>query len=601
MAILPLSSEVVDQIAAGEVVERPAHMVKELVENGLDAGATEIEVDFDQGGRVVKVKDNGSGIPKAELRLSLARHATSKIQTSSDIWHIHSYGFRGEALATISAVSRLQIISKPESQEFAASITSEFGKAGDLLTQGGEKGTTILVSDLFQNVPARLKFLKSEASESSQIKNILKGLALVNPKVSFRVRQKGKLLNYWPAVEDLKARAEQILEITPLFHGKGADGAVTAEVILAPPQIVERTSRQMWVFVQNRLVTDRSLQAAVNDAYRNLLMHGEFPIAVISVSCPPEFVDINIHPTKSSVKFQRASEAFRAVHRAARTQLEIAPWLTRPTAQEAHPVPSEFSASHPLNPAQDMDMLGADRSFHRVQYANRETHKMPTLEELKSSAPIAARFEAPRDAYVSSSPTANYWQSLQVLGQAQLTYILAQGPSGLVLVDQHAAHERVAFERLMAAWKGGQIDVQGFLLPLQVTLEAVEVEAISEHLPDLLKLGIEVEISGPTTLNVRSAPSLLQESAIAEGLRKFASELSDRGGSFAVEKAVADICASMACHSVVRAGQALSTEQMRELLVQMDEFALSSFCPHGRPVSVDWTWPQLEREFGRLV
>jgi DNA mismatch repair protein MutL len=188
-----------------------------------------------------------------------------------------------------------------------------------------------------------------------------------------------------------------------------------------------------------------------------------------------------------------------------------------------------------------------------------------------------------------------------VLGQAQLTYIIAQGEKGLVLVDQHAAHERVAFEKLMAAWKGGQIEVQGFLLPVTISLEAAEVEAIVPYVSDLQKLGLEVEISSPTVLSVRSAPALLKESAIAEGLRKFAQEVAERGGSFAVEKAIGDICASMACHSVVRAGQPLSLEQMRELLAQMDDFALSSFCPHGRPVSVEWSWPQLEREFGRLV
>lgn len=598
MAIRPLSPQVVDQIAAGEVVERPAHLVKELVENSLDAGATEIEVDFDQGGRYVRVKDNGHGIPEAELGLALARHATSKILNSSDIWRISSYGFRGEALATISAVSRLQLISKTANQEYAASLTSEFGAVGDVLSQGGEQGTTVSVSDLFANVPARLKFLKSEAGETAQIKHVLKGLALANPGISFRFRQKGKLWVFWPGADSLKDRAEQILEMTPLFRGTGSDGAVSAEVIMAPPQMIERTSRQIWIFVQGRLVQDRGLQAAVSDAYRNLLMHGEFPIAVVNVTCDPEFVDINIHPTKANVKFQRPGEAFRAVHRAARSQLETAPWI--PAAMETE---AAFALTPPPRVEETMAFAEVlpDQSLRRTQFAARSFAPPPKLEDLKKYAPPRMQTEAPKQSYEATSGVSNYWKSLQVLGQAQLTYIIAQDSRGLVLVDQHAAHERVAFEKLMAAWKGGQIEVQGFLLPLTVNLEACEVEAITPYLSELRRLGLEVEITGPTVVGVRSAPALLKESAIDGGLRSFAREVSERGGSFAVEKAIADICASMACHSVVRAGQPLSHEQMTELLEQMDDFALSSFCPHGRPVSVEWSWPQLEREFGRLV
>ncbi|MGE3386703.1 MAG: DNA mismatch repair endonuclease MutL [Bdellovibrionales bacterium] len=616
MPIRTLPADVVDQIAAGEVVERPAHMVKELVENSLDAGATDIEIDFDQGGRYVRVKDNGSGITFDELPLAVARHATSKITLSSDIWRIHSYGFRGEALATIGAVSRLQLVSRSAEQKLAGAISLQFGEQSEALEQGGEFGTVITVSDLFSNVPARLKFLKSEAAETSQIKHVAKGLALANPKVGFRLKQKGKLIYHWPAQNDFQSRVEQVLGLSPMFTGFGEDGAVKAEVVIAPPQVRERNSRQIWTLVQNRLVQDRSLQAAVTEAYRHLLMHGDFPVAVLNVTCLPEVVDINIHPTKSAVKFQQPSQAFRAVHRAVRQILEKAPWLadsveaiSQPMSQgnlEAQEVPIFSSTvSTPIEPTTNLRLH--DAQMDRTQFAQLRQYAQtltPVKEVRESNEP---KFEASHELDqalarpVSDCKNVGRWGRLQVLGQANLTYIIAQDQQGLVLIDQHAAHERVAFERLMRSWQGGWIDIQQYLLPLTLNMEAEQVEALQTAVSDLEKLGIQIETSGPTTVSVRSAPTLLKESAMQAALLKLAQEISQQGGSFAAEKAIGDLCATLACHSVVRAGQALSEEQMTSLLQQMDEFPLSSFCPHGRPVSVEYNWPKLEREFGRLV
>ena len=327
--IQELKPEVIDQIAAGEVVERPAHLVKELVENSLDAGATKIEVEFSMGGQKVKVTDNGRGIAKEQMPLAFARHATSKIRQGEDIWALSSFGFRGEALASLSAVSKVKMVSKTKEDKQASGLSGDFGKFGNIEKTGGSLGTSIWIEDLFGNVPARKKFLKSEAAEATQIKNVLKALALYNYEVEFRVLYKGELLYYWPETEEAIERVKQILEIEELYAGKGECEGITAQVYVGAPHQTVKTRKQMWLFAQGRWIQDRSLQAAVMDAYRGLLMHGEYPYAVVFLQAPPDEIDVNVHPTKSQVKFSEASQAFRAVHRAVRGVLEEAPWLEK--------------------------------------------------------------------------------------------------------------------------------------------------------------------------------------------------------------------------------------------------------------------------------
>jgi DNA mismatch repair protein MutL len=311
MDIKILSSEVVDQIAAGEVVERPSHLLKELMENSLDAGATQIEVDVDEGGKKIRVSDNGKGIHFEDLSLVCARHATSKISDADDLWKLHTFGFRGEALASISSVSRLKITSRRHEATQAYALENHFGKEQKPFPAGREPGTTVEVEELFSNVPARLKFLKSDSAEITQIKSVVKALALANPAVEFKLKQQGKILLFFPFVPDLLSRAKNVLDIKDVFYVQREYQGYRLEMVYSSPQTTTGNSKQIWIFVQNRWVADRTIQAALMESYRSLLMHGEYPFVVIKLHVPESTVDVNIHPTKSQVKFVDSSQIFK--------------------------------------------------------------------------------------------------------------------------------------------------------------------------------------------------------------------------------------------------------------------------------------------------
>lgn len=674
MEIQKLASEVVDQIAAGEVVERPAHLVKELVENSIDAGSTEVEVEFAQGGRYVRVTDNGCGIPGDQLPLALERHATSKIFNSGDIWSLNTFGFRGEALATIGAVSQLSLTSRTKEQSSASRIISRFGEKSPVEHIGGKQGTTVQVEELFSNVPARLKFLKSDAAEGTAIKNVIKALALSYHQVSFRLRGKGKMIFFWPQTKDHKERVEQVLDQEKMYTGKAERNSIKARAVFASPNNTFRTRQNIWLFAQGRWVQDKSLQAAVMEAHRSLLMHGEFPICAIWVDCSPQEIDVNIHPSKSQVKFRDPSSAFRVVQAALRESLEKAPWLndvlgdspsenmlTKNNGQHtnAHKVTpySSMNQTTAQNPSESIAFEGED--FKRVQFHQKNSVERggsdlgsgfgsslsshlgssplgvsstdPTYEpsstlsstpESPNTSPNLAaseraserpELEPSQSSSLSPSPSSSqeqeqkqkqkssYWNYLQVIGQVNLTYIVTQSQRGMILVDQHAAHERVIFESLMAAWKGGKVEVQKFLLPPTIQLPEDQLEALLTQEESLKKLGIHIEAQGPSTVGVQAAPVMVKDSCLTKTLTQLAVDMVEKNGSYAMERAIIDICATIACHSAIRAGQSLSKEEMSDLLSQMDLFPMSSFCPHGRPVYVEYSFHKMEKDFGRIV
>ena len=627
-SIHQLPIEVINQIAAGEVVERPANLVKELIENSMDAGASKIEIHFSEGGRFVQIKDNGCGIGESDLNLALSPHSTSKISSVKDIWAIKSYGFRGEALASISEVSDLTLVSKPEHQTQAARLRSEFGKKTSVESVGSEKGTTVIVKNLFQNTPARLKFLRSESSETSVIKNTIKAMALSHPQVEFRVLHKSKLLFYWRGVDHLQKRVEEVLSLQNTFYTKSRHNNISVEAVLCAPNETSPHRRQMWFFVAGRWVEDSTLYSAVMSAYRGLLMHGEYPIVVLNLSCRQEDLDVNVHPAKSKVRFKNSSPVFRAVHHSLRDVLEKAPWINSKKQpfisqqdEEKEMVFSgkEFEKTH-FQKKQFSPPLRSDKSDFKNTFSDDKAGNFydkdnkagsfydktvsvaSTIKNMKMDSDITGS--------VISSDTQerelhkkqqNYWSSLHILSQAHLTYILAQTREAVIFIDQHAAHERVLYEKLMLSWNTGKGEIQNRLVPLALDIDESLVKALMSVQKELLKIGLEIELSGPDGLVIHSAPAILKDIALQKSLIQLADELRTLGGSFAVEKKIADLCATMACHSAVRAGQALSVEEMKELLIQMDEFPLSSFCPHGRPVFVEYPLSRLERDFGRRV
>ncbi len=618
MEIQVLSSEVVDQIAAGEVVERPSHLLKELIENSLDAQATQIEVDVDEGGKKIKVSDNGKGIHRDDLPLVCARHATSKISQADDLWRLQTFGFRGEALASISSVSRLKVISRAVTSEQAYSLENQFGREEKPLPAGREVGTTIEIQDLFSNVPARLKFLKSDSAETTQIKNVIKAMALANPLVEFKLRQQGKMTLFYPPQQDLLSRARAVLEQKDLFFFTREYQGYRLDCVYSSPQATTGNSKQIWSFVQNRWVADRTIQAAIMEAYRSLLMHGEYPFVVVKLEVPKDTVDVNIHPTKSQVKFTDSSQIFRFVHASLRTEIEQAPWIARMSrSTEAEGSKTDlFSAKQ--SPAASVPIVAVEKNlsfssgdFSKTQF-QQKTFSMDALRKAGESLRETTTPQSTVDdfeksfASVLQAPVASahevlsFWSQLQVIGQSHLTYIVAEGESAFFLVDQHAAHERVVFERLMAHWKDGKFDVQSYLLPLSMELPAESVDQLISLSEEFKRMGVELEKAGPETLLISSAPSFISEKALVKALTQFAEETSTRGGSFSFERKVADIFATMACHSVVRAGQALSLEEMKSLLQQMDEFRLSSYCPHGRNVYLEIPLTKIEKDFGRL-
>lgn len=603
MSIQILSKEVINQIAAGEVLERPASLVKELVENSLDAGATEIELDLDVGGKFLKIQDNGGGMSKDDLSLSLNRHSTSKLKDFSDLWALRTYGFRGEALASAAAVSNMSIVTRQKNAKSALQIKSEFGNQSDVFEVGGTNGTQITIDELFSNVPARLKFLKSDSSEITQIMKVVKAFALSHPDVAFKVKQKGFLKAFYPKSDSHLSRALNVFDVKELFENTRETTQMKAHAIHSSPNTVSKTSQNIWIFVQKRWIQDRGLQKAILDSYRNLLMHGEYPFCVLHLDCDPQLIDVNIHPAKSQVKFQDAGMAFRAVHGAVRDSLEKAPWLKNMFQSGDH-AESVERAVHNYYQNANNEQEFSQNSFQSNSAGFTNTQfKQKNYDMTLESASV--------DTYVAQTPppqsnlagvgTDPMWGGLQVLGQVNLTYILAQSRQALFLVDQHAAHERVNFEKLMSSFKKGQFEVQNYLLPLNLDFDPDKFEAILNLQENLKKIGIEVEQAGPTTLAVNSAPTLVKEKALSEILIKMAEDAFEQGDSYSLEKRISDVFASMACHSSIRAGQSLSNEEMKELLVNMDEFPLSSFCPHGRPVFKQLSFRELDRDFGRIV
>ena len=640
-SIRQLSQETVNQISAGEVIERPAQIVKELVENAVDAGADEIEVEFDEGGRFLKVRDNGHGISRDQMSLALARYATSKIREFDDLWKLSTHGFRGEALAAISAVSELTLISQTQDSP-AFRLQSRFGSIQDIQPTGSAQGTTVIVQSLFENTPARFKFLKSPAGESAAVKQVLRALALSHPRLSFRVLSRGQLVFYWPSKKSFMDRSRQVLGIEDLYYAEGERGAYRAKSVVSAPNNTVKSRRSSWFFVSNRWVECRVLQSALMSAYRGLLMHGEYPVAVVQVTGPGDEIDVNVHPAKSQVRFKNSSMIFKLVESSIRGALERAPWTKNISSgqKSSKEVNLQFADSgfaktrfpggggKSVFPVKSLSSLswkdpselkrssqddGGETSSPSVESLSPDLSQGPDRkkqeEDLSSESfqdgnlPLSSESAQNRNPSLSSESFQDRkpWSSLQALAQVHLTYIVCQSRRSLVLIDQHAAHERFLYEALFRSFKEGNMEIQNHLVPVSLELEEDEREAVLSLEKNLLQLGVKLERLGPETLGVTASPALLKDQALKQGIFLLVRKFIETKDHFAFERVLSDLFATMACHSAIRAGQSLTQAQMDRLLKQMDEHPLSSFCPHGRPVFVEYSISRLEKDFGRRV
>ena len=604
--IQKLDSHVIDQISAGEVVERPAHLVKELIENALDAKAQNIEIQFSDGGLFTSIKDDGEGIHPNQLSLALSRHTTSKIKESRDLFSIQTYGFRGEALASIASVSCLSLISRFKDSSQAFRIKSQFGKTLNVETVSGVQGTTVIVDRLFQNVPVRLKFLKSESVETLAVKQVILSQALSHPHISFRVIHKNRLLFFWPACSGYLERAEMVLNMKPLYHIKSTENQWVQELILSPPHKTEKTSKKMKFFVNGRCIEDKVLYGAVVSAHRNLLMHGEYPVCVLHFSLPSEDVDVNVHPTKNQVRFRSQSAVFRMTQKTARDLLEKGPWLDRlaqaPCSKEkAVEKQKEQSSLETYTQPQfsfqkDFQSKKKDVDF---KPANTNDFQKISKNTLVQTSKSQESLEKSQDLEILN--TMKNFSSLRVLAQAHKTYLVTQSQESIVFIDQHAAHERILFEKIMDTFRKGKIEKQKHLMALSIEMDPAEVSAILLMKKSFQSLGIEMESQKPNEIQVLTSPLMIKEKAIEKAIQQLAHNHVQQAEEFTVEKIVSDFSATAACHSAIRAGQILSIKEMANLLNQMDEYSFSSFCPHGRPVFVEYPISKLEKDFCRTV
>jgi DNA mismatch repair protein MutL len=596
-----LPEDLIDQIAAGEVVERPASVAKELVENAVDAGASRIRVEIHDGGRsLVAVTDDGSGMGREDARLALERHATSKLGSASDLERIRSFGFRGEALPAIASVSRFRLRTRSGAEGEGTEITLAHGRDLAVRAAGGPVGTRIEVADLFEALPARRKFLKAASTEWTHVADWLARAALALPAIHFDVSREGKPAWSWPATGDRLARIAAVLserEAESLLPAELERDGLRLRAFVSRPDAHRRTADGLYLYVNGRPVRDRLLRHALLEAYRDWLPRGRYPTAILELDLPTEAVDVNVHPAKWEVRFAEPGAIHRLVSAVVRRAIEARGWLG------SAPAPSDGGA---------LDAAIVPRGTTAYPGAPAFTSG-PSGFATRASAPsdwILAERAAPRAEAGGLAPAIRF-ADLRPLGQLLGSYLLLEDKSGLVLVDQHAAHERVLYERMRRSWIAGGVERQGLLVPATVELDAAAHAALEGSAAMLERLGFEIEPFGASAILVRAVPALLAERDPAHLLRGLADELASgaleagtsegagQAASVRLLEAADKLFASLACHAARRAGDVLPPGEQRALLDALDAIPWAPTCPHGRPVAIPLSLTEIERRFGR--
>jgi DNA mismatch repair protein MutL len=583
-----LPKAVAEQIAAGEVVERPASVVKELLENSIDAGARQVIVELTDGGvRAIVVVDDGEGMVAEDAVLAFRRHATSKIASAEDLLRIHTLGFRGEALAAIGAVADVELVTRARPLESATAVRVQGGEVVDVREVGAPVGTRLEVRDLFYNTPARRSFLKAPGTEVGQVSELVVRLALSYPSIGFTLRHGGRALVDHAAVSLPEERLAQVFgreraAAMQAFSGRTVAGAVHGWI--GDPHLNFPTARNVYTYVNGRFVKDKLVTHALMAGYSTLLMQGRYPGAVIFLQVPPEEVDVNVHPAKAEVRFRRGGLVHELITRNVAESLRArgaAPDVRPPSAE----APEGFVVPLPLPPTSSAPLRLVPMTSGRPPSAGAAPEA--------PAAGFAEHLDEPRP------PAAGFFASLRVLGQLFDGYLVCQSGDSMVLIDQHAAHERVTFEHLRAAWSAGSVARQSLLVPEIVELRPREAGLLGDTHRELERIGFEIEPFGKDSFAVRAVPALLADDDPASLVRDLAEELAEIGSSRKLVDAAEHVLATLACHSAVRVGQKLGAAEIQALLAAMDGIDFAGNCPHGRPAYIVVSRGEIERRFRR--
>jgi DNA mismatch repair protein MutL len=565
-----------NKIAAGEVVERPASVVKELVENAIDARGTWITVDIEKGGRrLIRVSDNGTGMAHEDALLATERYATSKVYDEEDLFSISTLGFRGEALPSIASVSKMEIVTKTEVGDEGTRIVIHGGRTDGVSTVGAAQGTVVTVSDLFYNTPARKKHLKTQPTEMGHVTDAFSRIAMARPDIHFALTHNGKSLADYGATSNWAFRITDVLKghlEQDLFELDTTVDAIRIYGLLASPQITRTNSRHQFLFVNGRPVRDRVLYHAVMQGYEPYMTKGKFPVVALFVTLPRNQVDVNVHPTKRSVRFDAPKLIHDAMARAIRSRIKD---VSRPAWIEARPA----------------EIRGSLRQYR----LSSDDSKIG-----QSSAPFPAWAAPPAEDTQRGFWTKPGFADLVVIGQLHHTYILCESPEGLVLIDQHAAHERVLFESLRTDYRRSQTPCQPLLVPEKVELGYREAHILESIKDELYGMGLAVEHFGGTTYRVRSVPQILVGQAAGPLVMDIVEKVAQMNLTSGLEQAVNECISVMACHGAIRAGKKMSPDEMTALLEQLDQLDDPTHCPHGRPTIIRKRLYDIEKAFKRV-
>lgn len=595
--IRTLPDVLVSKIAAGEIVERPASVVKELVENSIDAGATRISIHLESGGkRLVRVVDNGHGMSRDDALMSIERHATSKIRDIDDLFSIGTLGFRGEALPSISSVSRFRMITVAEGAKSGTEIYIEGGVVRKIKETASPPGSSIDVKNLFFNTPPRLKFLKKPETELGRVLEVIQREALSRPGVSFEVSSNGRIIHRYGASESLAQRVAQIIPGTSLYPVDFEDETLALHGFLGSPLDPRSSMRRLFTYVNARPVRDRFINRVIMECYGRMVEKGKYPQGAVFIERDPALVDVNVHPTKSEVVFENRYKVGQSIRRAIGGMLADAPWMKgyRERTQKALEDFYEKQKDPGASERNDYPRAASSAKKASAQVAHRPE-------------PISSSHGSPSAMSERSLETAKgdmysdgFYSSLKFLGQVGKLYLVCEDPDGIILIDQHAAHERVNFERIRKSYLQEAFSCsQKLLIPEVVELTVREINTAQQFSDEMEKLGFDFEVFGENAVRVKSVPGFLRDSDYARVFGNLFDELDGLGDPKSLEQHLDAVCATMACHSSITANRTLSEQEVRTLFADMDASENPHACPHGRPVATRISYNMLEKMFKR--